>query len=226
MEQNPYKAPVSKTGATTVHTIRGPYGLFRDNRPLRTLIVLALSIKAVLFAFVFVVLHFVVPAYDNMDLAQLNAIIKYVKIGQIIAILTFLIAFCFWLNRSCKNGWLLDAPKMRTTPGLAVGYYFIPVLALWKPYTTMREISRASYGRDDALKICLSIWWALWLAFWSLGLTGAMIGLAARSQEAVAVGQKLQFVASPINLLLDVIAIYLVTSITAAQHRRASQWQH
>jgi Domain of unknown function (DUF4328) len=58
---------------------------------------------------------------------------------------------------------------MAFSPGWAVGFYFIPVVALWKPFLAMKEIWSASEAPGDrarnsprVLKIpwLLASWWA------------------------------------------------------------------
>ena len=61
------------------------------------------------------------------------------------------------------------ARQLDFTPGWSVGWYFLPIANLWKPYQAMKEIWRASARPDkvDDAEVpgWLPLWWFLWLAF-------------------------------------------------------------
>jgi len=81
-----------------------------------------------------------------------------------------------WLYRANYNARQLGARDMKFTPGWSIGYYFIPILTLWKPYQAMKELWKASKNPSDfsseTSSVILPIWWALWLLS---GILGQMI---------------------------------------------------
>jgi hypothetical protein len=72
-----------------------------------------------------------------------------------------------WIHRANYNARQLGAKDMTTTPGWSIGYYFIPIWSLWKPYQAMKEIwlaSKSPSGWDSSSSTpTLRTWWALWL---------------------------------------------------------------
>src|ERR1700754_3506800 len=68
---------------------------------------------------------------------------------QIIAIVRFpllvttIIVFAVWIHRANRNARALGAVGMRFSPGWAVGWFFVPIANLWKPYQAMKEIWQA-----------------------------------------------------------------------------------
>jgi hypothetical protein len=54
------------------------------------------------------------------------------------------VAFLMWFHRSHRNLPSLGATGLRFTPGWAVGWWFIPVFSLFRPYQVMKEIWRGS----------------------------------------------------------------------------------
>jgi len=65
------------------------------------------------------------------------------RIISIINILLLLVStglFLVWTYRAYDNLYTLKKDEMSTTPGWAVGYWFVPVLSLFKPYLVMKEI--------------------------------------------------------------------------------------
>ncbi|RUO34082.1 hypothetical protein CWE14_06485 [Aliidiomarina soli] len=78
-----------------------------------------------------------------------------------------------WIHRANHNARALGANNMRFSPGWSIGFYFIPVLALWKPYQAMKEIWQASKKPSDwesqYTSGIVQLWWLVWLASSFLG---------------------------------------------------------
>ena len=72
-----------------------------------------------------------------------------------------------WIHRANYNARQLGANEMEFTPGWSIGYYFIPVLTLWKPYQAMKEIWQASHNSNDwafeKISPIVGLWWFLWI---------------------------------------------------------------
>jgi hypothetical protein len=49
------------------------------------------------------------------------------------------IVFLKWIHAANRNARAMGAQGLRFSPGWALGYYFVPVLSLWKPYQAMKE---------------------------------------------------------------------------------------
>lgn len=207
--------------------IAGPYGEFRENGTLKTILAVLLVIDALLSTFSSGVPNLL----DTNQLAKLSSnaskLDKITSLADnlhIAVIIAVIVIFSAWINRSCKNGWLLDAPHMRTSPRLSVGYYFIPILSLWKPYGNMKEIRRASFGNDNTLKSTLPLWWTLWLTSSLLGLIILTLSSTTGNQEYHLMASKLELISVPINITLNYLVITLTTSITMAQSHRKDYW--
>lgn len=54
-----------------------------------------------------------------------------------------------WIYQANQNVRFLGAKNMEFTPGWSIGFYFIPILALWKPYQAMKEIWKASHNPQN-----------------------------------------------------------------------------
>lgn len=78
-----------------------------------------------------------------------------------------------WIHRANYNARQLGAENMKFTPRWSIGYYFIPILTLWKPYQAMKEIWKASKNPSDwesqNTSGVLPMWWTLWLVSNFLG---------------------------------------------------------
>ena len=85
------------------------------------------------------------------------------------------VVFLRWVYLTNRNARALAGDGLKFTPGWAVGWYFVPVATLWKPYQAMKEMFRASnpdYGdnwRDAPFPKYLPLWWGLWIVSGILG---------------------------------------------------------
>ena len=88
-------------------------------------------------------------------------------IASLIAFMASAVLIIKWIYRANYNAHQLGAQDMNYTPAWSVGYYFIPVFNLWKPYQAMKEIWKASKNpldwRLSKTSPILPVWWALWL---------------------------------------------------------------
>jgi hypothetical protein len=79
------------------------------------------------------------------------------------------IMFLRLIYLSNRNARILGANGMRFTPAWAVGWYFVPIASLWKPYQAVKEIFKAShpdFGTDwqqAPSPGVLPLWWMLWV---------------------------------------------------------------
>jgi hypothetical protein len=89
------------------------------------------------------------------------------SIGLLLAYIAAIVMFCVWTYRVNSNLHALGAANLRFSPGWAVGWYFVPVANLWKPYQVMSEIWRASKNpagwQYDASSSIVGWWWFWWI---------------------------------------------------------------
>lgn len=105
------------------------------------------------------------------------------------------IAVAMWMHRAHAN--LHDAgfEPLNFTPGWAVGWYFIPIMNLFKPFQAMRELWTASHGVGDSYAAPapgnLPAWWGLWIIGNILGNVSTRLSLmeaASNMQVAIVLG--------------------------------------
>jgi len=90
-----------------------------------------------------------------------------------------------WIYVACRNARDLAVNPMQFSPGWAVGWYFVPIAFLWKPYQAMKEIWRVSANpRDPSLvpdSPLLSSWWFFFIVTTLSG--NASFRMSLRAQE-------------------------------------------
>jgi hypothetical protein len=86
------------------------------------------------------------------------------------------IVWLVWQHQATANLWARRYPGLKTRPGWAVGWWFIPVASLWMPLVTMLELDRRSTpdGSRRSASPLLGWWWAVYV-----GVVVPVIGLVA-----------------------------------------------
>jgi hypothetical protein len=156
----------------------------------------------------------------------------------LIALLHFVIfaitavLFLMWLHRAYRNLPALGAQSLDTTPGWAVGYFFIPFANLVKPFHVVREIwnesdpqaeTRESFGGYSSSSTPAFIGW--WWAFWIIANVSARIAdrIAGDSETVggMILAARLDIVADLLFFVAGVLAIMVVRKIDERQEAKA-----
>jgi len=140
------------------------------------------------------------------------------------------VLFCLWAHRANRNARALGAQGMEFTPGWTVGWFFIPIAHLFKPYQAIREIYRASepdeeeYWPTAKVPSFFPAWWGAWIVSNILG--NQQIALAfSLDPEALALGTWLGVVTTALSLVATVLVIWIIRAIgerQALKHRSLS----
>lgn len=90
-----------------------------------------------------------------------------------------------WIHRANYNARQLGATDMAFTPGWSIGWYFIPIANLWKPYQAIKEIWKASSDplnwKTQSVSSMLPWWWFFWIVSNMFG--NASFRLVMRAEE-------------------------------------------
>jgi hypothetical protein len=111
-----------------------------------------------------------VQAGGSMTLAEADRADVLVITSVWVWLLVFVgtgIVWCVWQHRAQRNAIELASGGLKFTPGWAVGWWFVPLANLVKPFETVRELWKASHGvawRSLNTWRVIGWWWALWLA--------------------------------------------------------------
>ena len=231
-EPNPYAAPQSRENppdpAPGLLPV-GPYGPYRDNRRLCGWLVGFLSF-GILFHTSRALVNLVYTLSPGTIDTDLSETIDLVFSLFTLSGLACMILFGVWIVRSGKNAWLFShlarqaggppagftPPSLENTPGWAVGWYFIPIANLWKPYGAMKEIVLASSVREALSASLLPTWWTLWL---TAMIADRVIRAFDHSGE---VGNAMHIAivwttSSGIEIALHLVALTLVRGLTRLQ---------
>lgn len=89
--------------------------------------------------------------------------------------------FCFvWIYRAMVIAHRVT-PTLSISPKAAVGWFFVPIASLWKPYEAICQLIDGSGGRSVvATRTLAGWWWVGWLARAAIGLLsrfGGSVGM-------------------------------------------------
>lgn len=133
------------------------------------------------------------------------------------------VIFGRWIFRANKNARALGADDLPTTPGWAVGYFFVPILSLWRPYQAMRDLWQASHNpaswHTTAAGSILPVWWTLWILSNIIGQIAFRLSLHATDVAGFRTATVAQIVGLIIDIPLGLVAIVLISQIASAQTR-------
>lgn len=178
MSANPFQPPEPSKNAESSY-------VYRPLRRLTVVVAIALFLD-VLFLFATAASTWLLVAHDPGVLAgndpidgrslALGAVMFLSSLGYLLAYLGGGIFFCAWLVRASKNARALGARGMEFTPGWTAGWFFVPVMNLFRPYEAVKELYQASdpeSGASDWAALeppgFILSWWLSWIAFTVFG---------------------------------------------------------
>ncbi|KOR33555.1 hypothetical protein TI05_00320 [Achromatium sp. WMS3] len=126
------------------------------------------------------------------------------------------IMFLRWVHLLNKNCHGFGTQDMKFTPGWAIGYYFVPLLNLYKPYQAMQEIWKVSTNpinwQNQNGSTLIGWWWTLFL------ISNLLINISFRMSMSSESIDNLQ-VATTISILgelIDIPAYFIVLAFIRA----------
>ncbi len=141
------------------------------------------------------------------------------------------ILFARWTYLSNKNAKALGASGMKFSPGWSVGWYFIPVFMLWKPYQALKEIFKASHPDyiEDWEKAprpgLMPLWWTLWIIATVLGQAIFRTTFSTETIDEHLTSSWLLFFADALDIPLGIVVIALVATLHDWQSRKVNKWR-
>jgi hypothetical protein len=207
---------------TTEYSYRDLTGLTKF---LKTLFIVGavLSVLSILSAFM--QLHLLQNSHITAHAANANDLRERV-IGLVeLALFIFTTVFVsIWIVRANRNVRVLGAKDLRITPGWAVGYFFIPIVNLWRPFHAMSDLWRASQNPADWTRLqvgaLVPVWWTLWVLSAIIGRVVMQKTMAAQGLAEVETATWFQILNSILHIVICFVTLAMVLQIAAAQRNR------
>ena len=130
------------------------------------------------------------------------------------------IAVARWIYRASENAHTLS-DELTISPGWAVGWYFVPIATLFKPFQAMRETWQASLSPHDPGSVevpqSMQLWWGLWILASVLGNISFRMSLNAKTAADLVLSSWVDIVSLAVDVPLAVLLITLMRQISANQ---------
>jgi len=228
------------TGAIANGPARSGATGFRDptvlTRWLRILlwIMIAIDVVAIISTLmqISLLVSFQHQVFESLAQARADAVAsdaqqRLIGIVQIIGLLITAVVFLCWIHRGNANARQLGAIGMRFTPGWSVGWYFIPIANLWKPYQAMKEIWRASAApaqwQSSHRSAVLPWWWFFFLVSGIAGNVSFRLALVAKQIPLLIAADVAGVTSDAASIAAALLALALIGQIHRMQmsHARA-----
>lgn len=217
-----------------------PRGVLRpppsEGRAIAAIVVLAIAAAASLVSLVIDLMYYDLlgrvgrgeVGFDPNNPPRLETLRRVFSLLYFAFLIAELIVFLMWLYAAHVNLTRLGARGLRFSSGWAVGYFFIPILNLFRPVQAMQEIWKASapdsldghawQHQPGAARI--GFWWACWLISTFVGNIAAPMELSARDVETFRGGVVLSMVSTVFSILAGLLSIAVIRGITIRQRRK------
>jgi hypothetical protein len=157
-----------------------------------------------------------VPNADLIANDERNALLVWVWWPVRIACI---VTFITWMYRAYHNVAAVEPGGRRFEPGWAIGGWFVPFLAMWRPKQIMNDIWRA--GDTHQAFAIGTAWWALWLFSIPYGWITSGSYRRAETPEELRSASTALLVGDLIAVATAVLAIVVAVQATRRLDRRA-----
>jgi len=140
------------------------------------------------------------------------------------------ILFLMWIHRVHRNLPSLGNTNLKYSPGWAVGWFFVPILSLWKPYQVTTEIWKASDPTTDindstawkksSASSIISSWWFLFLVSALIGNILVRFVLQAETPSEILTVSCWSFIMGVIDIVIAILTILIVRNIDQRQQMK------
>lgn len=134
------------------------------------------------------------------------------------------VVFASWIVLVNRNARALGAVGMTFSPGWSVGWYFVPIASLWKPFQAMREIWKASVnptGWQSLPTHPVVGWW--WAAFVLSCITGQIsYRMPTNSLDELGASSVVSMIDDGVDIVATALALLLVARLCRIQRRRVT----
>lgn len=142
---------------------------------------------------------------------------------HLVAFVCTALLFMRWTYLTKKNAMALGATDMEFSPAWSVGWYFIPIATLWKPYQALKETFMASSPtgreawRNAERPWILPLWWGLWLVSSEFGNLGSVTAFHKTELADLGISTWLSLIRNLLDVPLAVVVIILANTLRSWQ---------
>lgn len=139
------------------------------------------------------------------------------------------IVFLKWFYRASANAHVYSARDMTYSAGWSVGWFFVPIMNLFRPYQAMKETWKVSAALPDQSPRAVSVpsivswWWTLWIISSISARFSFRLNMEAETYEDFIAADYVSVGDYVLSFFLSLAAIKLVRDLTRIQTVRGDQ---
>ncbi len=230
METNPYAPPAAATGPGEANDRYRPIGAL--GRTLRVLLFVQAGVSLVLAGGTVGTGWLWTQGMGLETTEDPAALVFYFGFGAFAIIaavymIVLIVVFSKWICRGHRNIRQFGAGFLRISPRAAVGWFFVPVFSLFKPYQAMKDLWRASHDPLDwrmaGTTPLLPLWWTLWVTTNILDNLSLRLSFGGNAEEMTMATATIDTASALLGIPLCFMAAALVGRITRAQEERVAE---
>jgi hypothetical protein len=205
---------------------------FRDPRPLGGAAAVFLYLYLIAFILHGVAVILKLPGQSGANGSEglsadlIDLLDEVTQLVYLLALALAAFVFLKWTYRVVANARLFD-PAMPFRPGWAVGWHFIPLGSLFKPFEYFAEAWRVSQKPAPSVMAgaprILRWWWGLWLVTNLCNNYSFSIGKNVDDARAITVSVGLLLLAIALSLPLTLILVRIIQTLGTWQWDRRPQ---
>jgi hypothetical protein len=140
--------------------------------------------------------------------------------GTFGAFIACAVAIGMFLHRANKNARALagEGVPLEYTPGWTVGWFFVPLLNLWKPYRAVGEMFTVSRPTGTGM---LGVWWAAWIAMNVVGRVSQRYSTSAEAIDEFVTANHIDSAHSLVSILAALTVLWVVRTLHRLQEQHA-----
>ncbi|MFZ5989540.1 MAG: DUF4328 domain-containing protein [Bacillota bacterium] len=154
-----------------------------------------------------------------------------IGVFQVLVYFLYFILFLVWVNRSNKNLTALGIKNKKFSSGWAVGWFFIPIASLFKPYQVMKEIWQGSSSldvEDEGIPLrsyestsLINLWWTFFIISSIVGQISFRLAMAVDTVDMIytsSIASVASDILSIFEQIITIIVVYKITSFQVEKH--------
>lgn len=126
--------------------------------------------------------------FNSVELSPLSTAVMIVYFCNYATFAISIVLVSLWIYRAHDNLRAAGVADLKFTPGGSVGWFFIPIMNLFKPFQAMKELWNESHGTSNGYgeqsPSTVATWWTLWIARNILDILSARMTMAGNEASA------------------------------------------
>ncbi len=169
-------------------------------------------------------------ALGLIDLATADAslaplVLGFSYLGYAIAFLISVVVVSIWIYRAHANLEAAGLDDLEFSPGWSVGWFFVPIMNLFKPFQAMRELWNGSHGYDNSYAAPssreLTLWWGAYIVGNILDSVSTRIAMMT-SGDGLLVAYVLGIAGSLLTIVSAYYLLVIIRNVLDAQKNHIS----